>query len=44
MATGGGGVGVSGMYGRNKEKRIVREEKMRKHGEPHLMQLMCRFM
>lgn len=26
------------------EKGMVREEKMRKHGEPHLMQLMCRFM
>ena len=25
-------------------KGMVREEKMRKHGEPHLMQLMCRFM
>lgn len=26
------------------KKGMVREEKMRKHGEPHLMQLMCRFM
>ena len=26
------------------EKGMVREEKIRKHGEPHLMQLMCRFM
>lgn len=40
MATGGGAVCVW----ENGRKRESKEEKMRKHGEPHLMQLMCRFM